>query len=118
MAKKATRLLYRFPKSLKSLWVCCILLLLSQPLFAQQQVPSGHSRPDLFQPDSTTQLHNPHNPPKRGNLLTRLQTFPDRFSRKMTVPLKVPLLNKKSASGSMQLLYDFLQSSGYACFAV
>jgi hypothetical protein len=65
------------------LWVCCLLLLLFQPLFAQQQVPSGHSRPNLFQPDSATQLHNPHNPPKRGNLLTRLQTFPDRFSKKV-----------------------------------
>jgi hypothetical protein len=33
------------------------------------------------------------------------------ISRKMTVPLKVPLLNKKSASGSMQLLYDFLHDA-------
>jgi len=32
-------------------------------------------------------------------------------SKKMAIPLKLPVLNKKSAAGSVQLLYDFLHES-------
>jgi hypothetical protein len=33
------------------------------------------------------------------------------ISKKMAIPLKLPILKKKAASGSVQLLYDFLHDS-------
>ena len=33
------------------------------------------------------------------------------ISKKMAIPLKLPILNKKAASGNVQLLYDFLHES-------
>ena len=35
------------------------------------------------------------------------------ISKKMAIPLKLPILKKKSASGSVQLLYDFLHESHF-----
>ena len=33
------------------------------------------------------------------------------ISKKMSIPLKLPVLKKKAASGNVQLLYDFLHDS-------
>jgi hypothetical protein len=59
------------------------LLFLFQSLHAQQQVGSRYYRPGVIQPDSAT-LQNAHdNKQKRGDLFSRIQTFPDRFSQKV-----------------------------------
>lgn len=72
---------FRLHKSLKSLLILCAMSLLFLPLQAQQQVASRDYRPIVIQPDSATRYSFLNKKQRRGNLLTRFQTFPDRFSK-------------------------------------
>lgn len=66
---------------LQCLLTFCAILFLYPTLSAQQQVGSRFYRPGVPQPDSATLLTYQHSQQKGRHLLTKIQTFPTRFSK-------------------------------------
>lgn len=73
----------RMYKSLKILLTLYAIFFSLLPLYSQQQVGSLFYRPKVIHPDSTMQNKHVRKQHKQSDILTRFQTFPDRFGKKI-----------------------------------